>query len=234
MRAYDPGVELLLYSDHGPYGFIPCQDPGVVRHPKAMYRISNHAFLSGLTIAIQKGVTHMLYLEEDSRVRGDWWAARLFDEFRTYPGAVMGGTPVVYNPSNDGHAVLKRITEFAADYLKASGTAMTIHGFQPGYYFYPNGSISILDVALMQEFFRPTGFENDICAAARAPAAWDEIIGRSMVRRFGINVFDVFAPSVLSYSGCANAIFSEPERIAMLESGEKIAIHQCKSGYTGL
>jgi hypothetical protein len=214
-----------------PYGLVQCQSPEVVRHPKIKFRMSNHAFLTGLSFALAKGVSHFLYLEEDSRVRGDGWAARLFDEFLTYPRAVCGGTPVAYNVSDSGHEVLSRITEFAADYLQASGTPMTLHGYMPQVYVYPNGSISIYDTQVAADIFRPLGFERDIASAARINTAWDESFGKGLWQRFGIDVLDMLAPSVLSYSGCGDRLYTEAERIAMLESGERIAVHQIKTGY---
>ncbi len=231
MQANPAGVDVHFYSDHAAYGVNPCQSPTVVFHPHAKFRISNHAFLSGLKLAIDKEVTHMLYVEEDSRVLGDGWAERLFQEFLTYPNATTGGTPVAYNISDSGHIALRRVTEFAADYLRAAGTPMTIHGYEPHFYFYPNGSLSILDVQMMQAFF-PAGFENDISRSARTNMAWDEIIGRSLWATYGVDVFDHFAPSVLSYSGCGDRVYTEKERIEMLESGSKLAVHQVKSSWT--
>lgn len=231
IRAYDAGIPVYLYSDYQPYELIHCQSPEVVRHPRALFRMSNHAFLTGLSIAKAKGISHMVYAEDDSRVKGDGWAARLIDEFNTYPGAVVGGTPVAYNISDSGHEVLKRVTEFAAEYLKASGTPMTLHGYNQEIYLYPNGSLSILDVDVVSEIFRPFGFESDIVSAARINMAWDELLGRGLWTRYGVGILDLFAPSVLSYSGCGDRVYREEERIAMLEVGEKIAIHQVKGNY---
>lgn len=230
--AYSTAYPLVLYSEHLPYNFRWCENPEAVKHPRAQHWISNFAFLAALRFAIADGVDYMLYLEADCRVRGDNWDVKMVEEFQCWPNAVAGGSPVCYNIASSGHAVLRRAISFASDYLGASGFGMPIYGFMSPLCLYPNGAGSIFKVGPIATILGKTGFETDLTKASRSKEAWDLAIGFGLWAMYGVEVFDRFAPLTRSYSGCTDSITTEPERIAMLESGQRVLVHQIKSNWT--
>src|ERR1043165_6500137 len=115
VRHWRTDVPLLIYSDHEPWKpDVGVPSPEHVKRRGRAWLVNNLVFLTGLQIARQHGYTHFLYLEEDCRVFGDGWAERVLTEFESFKGAVMGGTPVVWNPMASGPGVLKNMWENGA------------------------------------------------------------------------------------------------------------------------
>jgi hypothetical protein len=232
IRAYDPGAPLYVMSD-GPYpDVIPCLNPEVVqKNPRFRYWVANHIFLQALLLAMEKQLDYFFFVESDSRVRGDGWLRLLFDEWFSYPGTVVFGSPCAYNIAKSGHAIPTIITNYAHDYYKASQTPMRVYGHWPGMHFFANGSLSGYHTKTCAEIMRPLNFEKDINAAAMINTPYDAHLGRSLSQRYGLEMLRVFAPSVLSYSGFGEKVYNENQRIEMLTSGSKIAIHPCKTAW---
>lgn len=233
IRAYDPGAPLYVMSDSLKYAdTIPCDNPEVVAiNPRFRYWVANHIFLQALKLAMEKGLDRFFWLESDSRVKGDGWLRLLFDEWFSYPNCCVFGSPCAYNLKKSCHAVPQIITDYAHNYYKASQTPMRVYGHWPGIHFFVNGSLSGYETKTCAEIWRPFGFETDINAAAKQNMPYDAQMGFSLSARYGLEMLRILAPSVLSYSGFGEKVFSENQRIAMLESGEKRAIHQVKGAY---
>lgn len=232
LRAYDPGAPLYIMSDNPAYGVIPCLNPEVVKtNPQFRYWVANHIFLQSLLLAIEKQLDYFLFIESDSRVKGDGWARLLWDEFFSYPGAVYGGTCCAYNINKSGHAIPQIITNFAHDYYKASQTPMRVYGHWPGVHFFANGSLSFHHTETCAAIFRTMGFETDLNGAAMVKQPYDVTVGRALSQRYGLDMLRYFAPSTLSYSGFGEKVYNENQRIDMLTSGQKVAVHPIKGNF---
>jgi hypothetical protein len=233
LKQYDPGCDVHVLSDCTEYeGVIRCQNPEVVnKNPRFRYWAANHVFLQSLLFAMERGYQYFLFAEDDTRFKGDGWGRLLWDEFFSYPSAKVGGTPAAHNLKKSCHAIPQIITDFAHDYFKASQTPMRVYGHWPGVHFFANGSLSFHHTETCAAIFRPFGFETDINAAAMQRAPYDVIVGQSLSRQHGLSMLNYFAPSTLSYSGFGDKVYSENERIAMLESGSKLGIHPVKGSY---
>lgn len=172
-----PDAELILYSDHPWPGVVPLKAAvdSVIPHDhkftlpngsRNTFALNNLLFFTGLKIAREHGVTHMLYLESDCRVKGKGWDQKLFDEFFSHPvPAICGGTPVVFNASNAGAEALARWLDFANKNTRRNFPIKTILPVPPGIYgfkgaaeadgscVFPNGAGGIYSVDWLCEFF---------------------------------------------------------------------------------
>jgi len=233
IRAYDPGAPLYVMSDSPKYeNVIPCINPEVVAvNPRFRYWVANHIFLQALLLAMKEGLDRFIFMESDSRVRGDHWLRLLFEEWFSYPGTLLYGTPAAHNLKKSCHAIPQIITDYAHDYFKASQTPMRVYGHWPGVHFFANGSLSGHVTETCAAIFRPLGFETDINAAAMQRTPYDVQIGMALSQQYGLEMLRYFSPSTLSYSGFGDKVYSENQRIEMLESGLKRAIHPVKGSY---
>lgn len=120
IRAHRNKHDLLLFSD--------CDWPDVKRikgSPECVkghtsFAVSNLIFYTGMSLAEQAGATHVLYVEADSRVFGDAWDAKIFDEFLQRPRvpAIIGGSVAVHNPCNAGREAALRWEELVASNVR--------------------------------------------------------------------------------------------------------------------
>ncbi len=230
LAAYKTGFELSLFSSHPEWNLKQCPDPTRVRNRQFGHWVSNFTFFLALQYAIAAKATYFLLLEDDCRVRGDYWDMRMLEEaMNQNPNFAAAGSSVCYNPSGSGHQTLKLATQYACEFLKKTGLAMPIYGYMPGIALYPNGAGGIYRTEIMERIFR--GFHNDIARASQVREAWDIHIGKTLYEMYGDEIFNLVTPISCAYSGCTNDLIAEPERIRMLESGEKLLIHQVKGPY---
>jgi hypothetical protein len=73
----------------------------------------------------------------------------------------------------------------------------------------------------------PNSFENPLLAAKELKY-YDHFVGVKFWEVYGDRVFDKIAWTTPAYSGCGDRWYTEAERINMLYTGKKIAVHQIK------
>lgn len=204
-----PETELILYSDHPWPGALSLKasPDALVPHDhnftlpngaRNTFALNNLVFFAGLKIAKERGLSHILYLESDCRVKGKHWDAKLWNQFFKHPlPAVCGGTPVVYNASNAGPLALARWLDYANRNTRRNFPIKTILPVPPAIYgfrgaserddtcVFVNGAGGIYDVQWMTTFFpeavndptsvqqvdntRPNGFWANRLAAPSPP-----------------------------------------------------------------
>lgn len=195
--------------------------------------ISNAIFHTALKIAIKTQVTHMLYMEADCRVNGDYWDDKIFSAHFSQPfPAVASGTLFAWNMPNGGTKMVKRWEQAV---VKASKTFFPIltygmmpHGdlpFNPS--VFPNGAIAVYSIEWMRQLFNI-----DSMIETARDRAFDFVIGEKLARMFGPDCFDLVAHTTESFSGYGNQFTSEDERLAWLKEGRCVAVHQVKSDKT--
>lgn len=124
LRMWKTTNPLYLYSnDPERFGVeLRIPNPGqAVLFRNVPLAINNFVFLKGIEIAVANGLDYYLYLEEDCRVRTDWWDERLFNEFFEYGDAVMGGTPSIWNQGLCGAPAAIKAIEFSNRVVKKTG-----------------------------------------------------------------------------------------------------------------
>lgn len=233
VSAWQVNCPIYLYSDQlrdSVTNQIP--NPEVVKNPRRWWNVNNCCFYFGLKLAIDAKLEYFLYLESDCRVRGDGWADKMFaDAIEQMPNPVIYGSPIIYEIASSGYVPLRRATEFCCKHLSETGLAVPVYGGFPfrhnQIYTYPNGALGIYHTPTMAEIFH--GFDRDIGHCAMNTTAWDIEVGIRLWNKFGLEIFDRFAISHVSYSGCTDQLVTEAERKEMLMRGERVAVHQVKA-----
>lgn len=198
--------------------------------------INNILWFSALKLARNMGYSHMLYLESDVRVQGDYWDAAIFDEyFWIGRSLICGGTLAVYNPSNWNRKANDRWCELvSANYVKHNMPVAT-YGWKgatetmPPCVF-PNGALSIVSLAWMHELFDLTQ-PAQLLALQQEP--FDMGLGLRIGKLFEEDAYEVVGHLNTIYSSYGDVITSADERKAMLTSGKYRAVHQIKEEWRG-
>jgi hypothetical protein len=235
-------VHVLTDSDYQtvfPSTHIPKIGPFKERHGVAAPdQYAFIAFLRTIERANELGLDHFILIESDCRFTVPFWDAKMWDEFQAWgPFALFGGTPVCWHPWAQGEAVSRQIISYAYRYQQASGVAMAFEGAHNsswGTAIYPNGALAIYSVKECLEYFSESmlSLKQDAEAQSNTAAkfhAFDLHVGRSLVRKYGVKGAlkrMAFLPSV--YSGCKDHHVTLTQRMQMLNSMKKVAVHQIK------
>lgn len=239
IREHKAEFPLLLFSD----SFVG-EGVEIVANPERYARggkpwvISNYCFLKAIQVAVRHGLDWMILMEADCRINGSGWDKKMWDEFSTFNGALMGGTPVCWNLNRGSRILTMKLIAYANDYQVRAGIPMAIHGVhgglsaarQGGHYqpcLYPNGAAAIYSVELLTRIFPNYG--ND--ASCVSMTAWDMHIGYRMHNIFGDEMPDKVAAMASIFSGYGEEILAEHERREWLHSGRICAVHQIKDNW---
>lgn len=242
LKKFPATHELLLYSvhDYGE-GFIQLKmspevlsgatfSDGPAKGKVNPFAVHNAAFLPGLKICRERGITHALYLECDCRVGREGWDDVILEEFGKLPkSCIVAGTVVVYNPCNANLAMALRINRLAAK--------LPAHGIPMGCFcgsdrsvpacFFVNGALAVYDVEALATFF---DLEQQGAMSANNPP-FDLALGLKLLEKYGEQACDVIGSlsSVLSAYG---DVLTTPElRRELLTSGKVVAAHQFKDSW---
>lgn len=242
LRAYKTKHPLVLYSDwdYGPEVKRIKASPEIVLGAKYSdgrdnkWALNNLVFLTGLKIIADMGCSHVLYVEADCRVHGDYWDAIIFEEYAFRGnGAIAAGTIAAYNVCNRNIAFSRAWNTFVAENIKCQFPITSYGGngaaesHEPA--IFPNGALAIYDLDWLSKQY---GRENTV-AIARELTAFDYDIGRRLVRQFGNDVFRKVCQMNSVYSSYGDVQTSEGERQEMLTDRRVAAVHQIKSTWAG-
>lgn len=242
MREYRTNTELIYLSDvECPQvtnlipipnlvieaNFKPITGHPDLSNPKGL--IGTLAWMFSINIALERGIDHFLYLETDCRVTCDDWDKRMFDEYFAWKHGVpmCGGSPVCWHPFVHGYEWDKLVIEYAYEYQKASGMAMSFEGSpQKPCWLYPNGALQIINVKEVAELW-PAQLSDPV-RYVRELIPFDLALGVKMTEKLREETFKRMAWLACSYSGCKNHHVSEERRMAMIKNHEKVAVHEVK------
>ncbi len=196
------------------------------------------SFLHILTAAAHKQLTHFILIETDCRFAADYWDRTMWQEFKAWPTeALFGGTPVCWHPWSRGHAASQCLIDYAHRYQQVSGIAMAFEGAYTspwGMAIYPNGALAVYNVAECLEYFADVLPVLKAAPHQQGPMlapfhTYDLHIGRRLVARHGVaGALTRLAWTPSTYSGCKNHHVTLDERLEMLRSGRKTAVHHIK------
>jgi hypothetical protein len=259
IRRFKTVNELFLFSDHSAYGFQTILPPDDMKRHNERCGISNALFVMAVRFALQRGATHMLYLESDCRVGIDYWDEIMFNEYFAFKfPKVAAGSLVAHSCTNGGYDYYKRFWQFLMEHGKRkqfipiygipvmAGLAMREFGEEAGLVVkpgdartkykpavYPNGALGIYDVSWMAELFgiNPDGkFRSDQSLIQHVQAsAWDHMIGVRLYDRFGEDALEMVGHLDSCFSSYGDSVSTESQRMTMLQIGRVVAIHQVKS-----
>jgi hypothetical protein len=233
LLKFPPKHPLFLISDdagHNPSRLI--KNPELIgRRPP--HALNNYLWFSALQLAKDVGLDFGIYMESDSRVGRKDWDTYMFEEFfGRYPsGLACAGTPVAWDICSGGGELAKNVIEQAWQYQQLSGLPASFYSSKHPYdnsgaCYYPNGSLMIFETAAMLKIF--DGFLIDIAAYSKHLTAFDMAIGKFLWNYHGPKAIQHVGWLACSYSAFGDAVTTPQQRIAMLTSGSKVAIHQWK------
>lgn len=237
LRANPSKNRTILFSNHDWPGMdAKISDPEVAKHgghprqPKSPVAVNNLVFLVALRIAIANKLDYFLYIEADSRVSGKGWDEPVFDEFYER-NCVIGGSAVLWSVSNQGYEAYGMFRDFLDRHPIKKYPPIGVYGARGAAEFVPaclytNGSLSILNVKLMEEFF-PVG-PNQQVEMARTMPAFDLAIGHRMWNKFGVKSYSQIAHLRTVWSGCGNLMTTEEQRLKWLAEKRVYCTHQIK------
>ncbi len=208
-----------------------CPSPDQARS-RNWFSLSNYVFICALCVADKIGLEYFLYLECDSRVRGDGWDGIIFDEHFAKPGRLVSGTPIIWNLHGNGNESLIRSIDYAKEFNDRAKFPMLTLGQgqphqRPGVWLTVNGSVAVYHTETMKKMFANY---HDPLRQALNMGAWDFEIGQHLWGAHKMNVFDLVHGLTCTYSGMTDAFFDEGQRREMLMNG-KSAVHQIKSNW---
>jgi len=230
LRKFPARYPLVLYSDHKYDGMIPVGNPEQARRGGKKWAVNNLIFFTAMRIAKQQGYTHIIYIEQDSRVGCQDWDEMIFDEFfASGKAAVMGGSMVIYNPCNGNPVAAKRWEEVVRR-NRRKNIPIPTYGWKggadnSGSCIFSNGSLSVLDVQAISELFDL----NKTIQTSALSGAWDMEIGLRLWREFEENSYFMVSHLDRMFSSYGNVLTTEEYRLNMLRNNEVVAIHQVKS-----
>lgn len=238
LQRFPPKHPLIVYSDHDynwPDQILLPGSPECVKgatdaqgRPN-QFAINNLVFLTGLRIAIAKGVSHCIYLEADCRVGCKDWDDHIFEEYFTLPRpAIAAGTLATYNPCNHSAEAARRWQQLVARNTRRNVPVAT-YGWvgaaqQHPSCVFPNGALSVLDIDWMQRLFP---LDNTVKTAGDL-CAWDMALGKNIWERFGVQSYDVMGFLECIYSSYGDILTTQEERLQMLRDLKAVAVHQVK------
>lgn len=234
VRQFQTKYPLILCSDYD-YGdgVIKLRErPEIALHSN-VWAINNHIFLGCLRMAIANEVSHLLYLESDCRVNGDYWDEAIFDGHFDRPiPAPFTGTIVCYNPCNGGMESARRWSALS-DAVRAIGDGIVpaTYGSKSaadpsGAAVFLNGALGVYSTDWLARLFRLA--DTRVLNEAQTSPAWDMAIGLRLWEMMGVNAYDCFGWNRAVYSSYGDVMTTVAERMAMLTSGKVRAIHQVK------
>lgn len=237
LESYKTANPIYLYSDSSEFGVPVIPEPKqAVGFRNLPVAAANYTFLKGLDIAIREGLDYFIFIEEDSRVRGDLWDERIMNEAFQTSDFVCGGTVSIWNMGACGAEAAKAAVRFADKHIRQTGRPPLMWsqgggftGEKLGLWAYPNGSGSIIHTATAAAIFQSASY--DIGTWCSTCGAFDVFIGKALWNRFGLDIFSKLAIIPSMYSGYRDAAYSYQDRVKMLVYGDVCFVHQIKSDW---
>lgn len=195
----------------------------------------NALWLTGIKMALDRGATHMLYLEHDCRVGRQGWDGVIFDEYFSLPHpTIVAGTLSVYNPSNFGVEAAKRAREVIAKQPR-HGVPVGVYGWlgaaaqqdpHPACVF-PNGALAVYDLLWMSRMWELS----EVIYSARQNGPYDMATGQHLWKKFEADTYDLIGYLSSVYSGYGDALTTPEFRRQLLLDGKVVAMHQEKTDW---
>lgn len=201
-----------------------------IEHPNQNYRktyANAKAFVNIVQIAKSRNIEIFCLIEWDCLVNKDFWFDILLDEHLSWKNeAVISGTPIatpaIHNNIKQGYNLHYLMQHYTSEYIKDCKVAMGNIPHHRNSMFFINGGFSFYKTSEMVEYFEDYEMET-------MRMGFDVYIGTKAFSKYKEKVFEKCAWLKSSFSG-GNPyfIYTHEQRMTMLNSGLKIAIHPYK------
>jgi hypothetical protein len=187
------------------------------------------AFIEAIKIAKEKQWDYFFYYEWDCVVGKDYWYDTLIEEHMAwYYEPIITGTPCLRYPKTITGDLMHGMARYMYDYTKASGVSMNIDNAPMS--LYTNGALTFYTTSHMLDLFGDEIFTDirDKDSHVDKVGCWDFSLGQRIYKKYGTDFVKYVGWLPSSYSGCGETCYSLDQRLYMLESGKKVAMHQYK------
>lgn len=183
------------------------------------YDYANVAAQMAIQIAQFKEWDYFMWLEWDCYVGKDCWFDVLWEELLAWPyKPIQAGTPVISTWPIDGNFEFIK-QDYIASYLKANKVSLrSIY-------------VELMAIAINGAFgFYEVNMADKYLVKQKIPRAcpFDFMFGLRMLEEYQEDIFKHTAWLPSLYSVCGNQYYTEAQRLEMVKSGFKVAMHQYK------
>jgi hypothetical protein len=239
-KTSNKNINLIILSDEDLNYFnnINCKFIKVPKFPTLKaggYMIVPHkyatiAFMYLVKIAHELELDKFFFYEWDCKINIDNWFDQLLEEDSIWSDKVyMTGTPVLKYPIDNIGNFCQNSMDYIYNYSKECGVSMVIEQCGP-FSLYTNGALTFYNTKLIREMFidELKAIDDKNFSFADKIRAWDYESGIRLFKKFKEESFKYVGWLKSSYSGCGDIYYNEKQRINMLETKLKNAIHQYK------
>jgi hypothetical protein len=187
-------------------------------------------FISAIEIALELQWDYFLYYEWDCMIGQDYWYDTLWQQCLSWQQEpYLMGTPIFNYPHSHHSNMQQASLEYRYKYAKDCGLNMLTQEVDP-YCLYTNGALTFYKTKIAQKYFQKELSLPKLNRSIlnQAPAPWDIEIGFRIFNDIKEKSFNKIGWLPSSYSGCTDTFYNKKQRKEMLDSGMKVAIHQCK------
>jgi glycosyltransferase involved in cell wall biosynthesis len=230
--------KIVVYTDGSidgfdkyPFEFIQI-DPLPIMYDGMMpvhYKYATWAFFEGIKIAKSKMWDYFFCYEWDCMIGKDYWYDTLWQEHLSWPyEPIMTGTPVFKCPLKGVGNLLQGSMDYRYKYSKDCGLYMNIEHVNPTA-LYTNGALTFYNTNNTAKYFQPElEFYGDVSSYMNTITSWDLEIGIRLFKEYGEKSFEKVGWLPSSYSGCGDYYYNQTQRELMIDTGQKVVIHQYK------
>lgn len=231
---------MVLFSDHDWPGLLRLSKSpeSVLKHAhwlpegRKRWAIHNAIFFTALNLAQQKDATHIIYMDGDSRVFGDYWDRKMLEEYEANGSKPLAGSLAFHGPMDFDSKMTELWKEATAINTKDNYPVATYgRSDKVSPLIFINGALGIYSMEFMRELFVDFHSNGYMKRLVQECTAWDYEIGRRMWKKYKHGAIDKIHHMRCIYSGYGDIATTEAERIKMLEDGKVVAVHQVKSSW---
>ena len=171
-------------------------------------------------MAKERGWDYFMWLEWDCYVGKDYWFDTLWDEMVAWPfKPLQAGTPSMSAETIGGNLEFLK-QDYIASYIKANRVCMHLILNRP-FFLAINAALGFYNTE--------EAYEQLVAQPIPALNSFDVLYGTRIFEKYGENVFKHTAWLPSLYSGWGEQDYSEEQRVEMVKSGMKVAMHQYKT-----
>lgn len=186
---------------------------------KRKYDEANMAFQKGIEIAKEKGWDYFMWLEWDCFLGKDYWYDTLWDELLGWPyKPLQAGTPALSAQSLGGNLEFIK-QDYIASYLKANKVRIHMAQNRP-FFVCVNGGMGVYETE--------EAYKQMVVKTIPPISTFDVLYGTRLFEKYQEDVFKHTAWLPSMYSGWAEDDYTEEQRVEMVTSGLKVAMHHYK------
>lgn len=196
------------------------------------YKYANYSFFEAIKIAMYKNWDYFFYYEWDCMVGQDYWYDTLWEEHLSWDNRpIATGTPVLKHNTRCVGNFLQGSLDYRYNYSKECKLYMCVENSSE-FALYTNGALSFFDTKELYRIFQNEmnvhRFSMSDYMDINMITAWDLELGIRLYNEIREKSFEKVKWLASSYSGCGDSFYNQTQRLNMLKSGLKIAIHQYK------